>query len=367
MIWDIPIILTPASSVRQTGGLCFSKIDAESRSLTLQAVRDLFTLREMELTMSNDAQNGFIDVQNGFYNALTKGLGLSRDTFQILQPSPPLPPDNDDAIWNYFNNIPPLSLTQNYITSGGNQFFSNYKALISFLRSIKNTIEQDIGEENYASWISYLASLPQKPTASQLPDTFFNWAIVQAPDVANVGAADYSAILLDPISSAGLDLMIYRAGNASPDWTVGYTGLKALLPQAPRMSFSLVSDSMDSAVSNTWTFGRQSGFFGLWSNDYSSSSYSATFASSHFSVSAAFDNVLTFQATPKSWYSSAAMGVAYNNRTSPPWQDVTNWERTFDPQIGNMSRFMTSLIVVSGMNITVESEASFSDTDQRTI
>lgn len=46
----------------------------------------------------------FLDLQNGFYNALTQGLGLPPGSpFQLIQPSPPLVagPNQDNALWNY--------------------------------------------------------------------------------------------------------------------------------------------------------------------------------------------------------------------------------------------------------------------------
>jgi hypothetical protein len=49
---------------------------------------------------------GMLDVNNGLYNALIQGLGLSPQSFQMIQPSPPLLPNNDAYLWNYFNHIP---------------------------------------------------------------------------------------------------------------------------------------------------------------------------------------------------------------------------------------------------------------------
>ena len=48
----------------------------------------------------------FLDLQNGFYNAFTQGLGISPGTpLQLLQPSPPLvsatKDGEDPLVWAY--------------------------------------------------------------------------------------------------------------------------------------------------------------------------------------------------------------------------------------------------------------------------
>jgi hypothetical protein len=41
----------------------------------------------------------FDQAQAGLYNAMREGLGLSGDTFQIIQPTPPLVAGNDQFLW----------------------------------------------------------------------------------------------------------------------------------------------------------------------------------------------------------------------------------------------------------------------------
>ncbi|HEY7414566.1 MAG TPA: hypothetical protein VH593_05200, partial [Ktedonobacteraceae bacterium] len=156
----------------------------------------------------------FLDLQDGFYNGLCQGLGLSPSSFQLLQPSPPLIPGSDTGLWTYFNNIPPFSLTQNYISSGGNRFFDDYKGLISALKPTNDIdFEGDVGKDVYNAWIDYVSNLDPIPAPNTLPQKFLNWASILYPSVAQIGAADLSAMLLDPISSAGMALMPYIDPN----------------------------------------------------------------------------------------------------------------------------------------------------------
>ncbi|WP_137937950.1 hypothetical protein [Chitinivorax sp. B] len=313
--------------------------------------------------------DSFLNLQNGFYNALSQGLGFSPGSpFQLFQPSTPLLPGNNQALWMYFNNIPPFSLTQNYVASAGNQFFSDYQGMMSALQGPPNNFEQDVGEVCFNAWISYVTSLNPAPSPNQLPTLFRNWAMIRYPSVAVRGASDLSAMLLDPISAGQLALMPYQNGTP-PDWSLGYDALVNQLSVAPSRSFDLSSSSMNSDVSNSWTQGGNSGFFGLWGGSSYQSSESQTFASSGVTVSASFAHVMTFVASPGNWYNSSAMGEAYSQKSGVPWnpQSPINWGNTFDPKSGNMARFAANLIVADTMRIQVTSLATFNSDQQTTI
>jgi hypothetical protein len=316
----------------------------------------------------------FLDLQNGFYNALSQGLGFPPGSaFQIAQPSPPLVagPHQNQAVWNYFNLIPPFSLTNNYVQSGGNQFFSDYSGLLSVPQGAPNTFQQDVGPACYAAWNAYAATLPLTVTLNMLPAVFQRWAALNGyMSVANKGANDLAAMVLDPITAAQLAILPYSGATPTnlPNWDVGYADLVQMLAAAPSRSFNFNSSTSSSNVSNTWCNGSQSAFFGVWSNSSSSSSQSQTFASAGVTVTASLQHATTFTAVPGGWYSSAAMGDAFSNQSGAPWTSgPINWKNTFDSTTGNMARFAASLVVVSGMYVQVESAASFSEADQTAI
>jgi len=313
----------------------------------------------------------FLDLQNGFYNALSQGLGFPPGSpFQLLQPTTPIVNNiqADQLLWNYFNNIPPDTLTQNYIASGGNQFFSNYKGLLSALQGAPNTFQQDVGDEVFQAWLKYLSGLTTFPSPSQLGTLFFNWASVFYPSVAVQGASDLNNAALDPIVSAQNQVLMVYA-NKPPDWVPGMANLAAQLSVGEQRSFQVNSSSMNSNVSNAWAQQSTDGLFGLWGGSSSSSHQSQEFASSNVTVDAQFAHVVTFAATPGSWYSSSAMGLAYANKSGAPWKSSSpiNWGNTLDSSNGNMARFAAALIVADTMNVRVQSDATFSQADQQSI
>lgn len=316
----------------------------------------------------------FLDLQNGFYNALAQSLGFPPGSpFQLIQPAPPLPAGTNDAtLWAYFNNIPPLSLTQNYIASGGNQFFSDYQGVMSALKAPKlNNFQEDIGADCFTAWKAYLNKLTPLPAVGTWPQLFLNWATLNFPDVADTGASDLSAMLDNDIATAQAAVTAYVNPPRVPDWSLGYNDLIRDLPTAPdRHIPNFTSSSANSNVASSWTGGSNSAFFGLWTSSHSDSQISQEFASSNVSLTADFERVTTFVAAPGNWYSSGGFGDAFNHgpAAAPPWNPnaTINWENTFGAN-GNMQRFCGSLVVASGMKIVVTSDATFSKDDQQAI
>ena len=314
----------------------------------------------------------FLDLQNGFYNALSQGLGFSSSIpFQMVQPSPPLVASDkqNTLLWDYFNSIPPASLTHSYVPAKGAQFATNYSALLSALASPGSTFATDVGADCAAKWNAHLSGLNPTPAMGQWPGLFREWAMMNGFDaVANKGLSDISRDLLEPVSAADMAMLLYT-GIKPFDWDAGYPDLVQQLAAAPNRKFNIASSSMNSDVSNSWSNNDDDGFFGLWGGSSSSSSESSTFAESDVTVVANFEHVTQFAPAPGAWYNSAAMAMAFENQTGAPWasppSDI-NWGTVFGPT-GDLQRFSTNLVVVSGMTITVTSSAKFSSEQQTNI
>ncbi|WP_123834520.1 hypothetical protein [Methylobacterium currus] len=314
--------------------------------------------------------HNFQDLQAGFYNALSQGLGFSpNDPFQIIQPSPPLVAGEtaDQDLWAYLNNIPPYSLTQNTAISGGNQFLSNYQGVMSALLAAPNSFQSTIGP---ACNNAYTQAVQNGDAGTSAID-FRNWALTNGAcsPVAVSGASALAAAMLDPVFAAQMNVTAYKPVGKKPvDFSQDYSKLKQLLKNAPNRSFSVAESSWNTDVSQSWTKSANSGFFGLWGGSSSTSEVSEKFASSGVNLDATFEHVLSFAPTPGDWYTSSALGLAFHNQSGAPWDQSKpiNWTNTFGPQ-GNMQRFMSSLVVVSGMSIVVTSSAVYTSDEQNQI
>lgn len=316
-----------------------------------------------------------LDLQDKWYNGLIQGLGVSPASFQIIQPSPPLvssnnPQTDNASLWSYLNYIPPPSLTLNVTLSGGNRFLDDYRGVMSQMIPPTNiNVRKDIGDDAWTAWTAYLQRMQPPPAYTSLSTLFLQWASIYFPDVANTGAADYAAIALNPISGAQNELLAAYPQGATADFSQTYAQLVNQLNAAPTRSFNFDSNETSSNVSNTWSGGSNSNFFGLFGSSSSeSSSLFQQFASSQVTVQASFQHILTFTAGPGNWYNSAAFNIAYTDPGTPPWREggQPSWQNTFGPS-GNMLRFMTSLVIASGMTVKVHSAAQYSSVQQNSV
>ncbi len=309
------------------------------------------------------------NLQNGWYNALTTGLGLDPSRFQLAQPSSPLG-NTSDVLWAYFNNIPPLSLTAQFAASGGNRFYDDYRGVVSQLQSQGDgAFRRDLGD-SYAQWMAYLGGLNPQPTFEDLPATFRQWAMIHNPDIAQKGANDYAAALNDPIYRAQIAVAKTTGFmNGVPTFSRTIEDLRTAIPQGEARSVDYDSTSASSDVSHTWAKAEVSGLYEFFSGSagggYDQLSQKAT--GSEITVQARFHNVLTFSADPGPWYVSAALSAAYNTTDNTLWSHGTpSWQSTFGPT-GNMLRFATSLVVVDGIDSVIRSTASYSESEQQEI
>lgn len=330
------------------------------------------TLTRPEAASRSDDAGGQVTqtLQSKWYNIVTTALGADPTQFLLLQPSPPLG-NTSDLLWAYFNNMPPRSLTASFNPSGGNQLYSDYRAVISQLNSqAGSTFKQDLGDY-FTKWQTYLQGLNPMPTIEELPNVFQSWALVNAnPRVAQLGATDLRNVSNDPIYRASLAVQDQsRFMNGVPNFSQTIEDLRSAIPSASSYSLNFDTATAQSNVQNTWAQGNIDGFYDLFSGS-ASSQYSALatkFAGSEVTIAGSFAHALRFVATPGSWYSAAALHSAYATSDNTMWQHGTpNWDTTFGPS-GNMQYFTASLVVVDGIDLTITSSASYSSDEQKEV
>ncbi len=312
----------------------------------------------------------FQDANSALYNAITANLKLQPSSFLLFQPANPVLDTGD--LWNrYFNLIPAKSLTLDPTTlSGGAQFFDNYRALNSALRSAPYEAPKEIRQ----AFQGFLRAKGAVPT-SRYPALFREWASQRySPVVAMAGAAALSVALADPVADGQLRLMQYLGDPGAdppvparpPDWTGTFEQMQSLLAAGPPVSFRYRHSEVSKDVSGTWAGGRSIVNFGLTAVSNLGSSEGTRFAESDFTVEASFAHVCTFAAAPGPWFSPVTMAFAYRNKGEAPWVsgNPITWESTFDQDKGNLARFLLNLVAVDTMNIHITSFASFTKDDQ---
>lgn len=302
-------------------------------------------------------------ITDGWYNRLVACLSLSNQHFQLLQP--PVVPVSDENIRDCVNVVPPVTLKYNRWIYQQPTFFSQYAAIVNGLSFPESAFIQDIGADTYLQWKAYLDGITPPPPANTLPSVWFQWAIVNAPSVANIGRSDLSTQLL--ISSAQAVLQAYEGPDAKPaDFLPSLSDLKNTLNASSGASFSFDSSDDDPDVSNSWVPGDDPNYFGVWTGSSAAFHVSRKFAASKVTVSVQFDHFATITVTPGQWYNSALLHLAWASQSTPPWNDSANWQTYFGPN-GSLTHAVGSMIAADGITVTLTSDADFTVPEQAII
>lgn len=297
-----------------------------------------------------------------YYNALVSGLHLDPSKFQVIEPNTPLG-STSDKLWEYFDNLPPKTLFHNFDFSGRSNFYQIYRSVISSLKtSVSDTFKTAV-DTLYDRWIEHLESLKEPPSPEDLPEVFRNWALLRNPVIAIKGANELARALNHPIYNAQIAVRDQKKFmNDVPNYNKSIQDLLSAILQGKSAEVSFNSLDYSSDVSTSWSGGNIGGFYKSFfgSAGADSSNLSSKFVSNGISISIHFGNVISFSANPGNWYNSAALALAFSQNDNRLWDIAgpATWEGTFGEK-GNMKRFVSSLVVVDGVESTITSHAKF--------
>lgn len=315
------------------------------------------------ITINDTPTEAMTAVTDGWYNQLAASLNLSIRHFQLLQP--PVVPASDRGLWDCMNVVPPVTLKYNRWFYQQPTFFSQYAAIVNGLSFPESAFAKDIGADTYVEWQAYLNSLPTPPPPNTLPTVWFQWALVHAPEVANIGRSDLSAQLL--INGGKAALQSYEGPDALPvDFSPSLLDLKNTLRSSSGTSFSFDSINDDPDVSNSWVPGDDPNYFGVWTGSSAAFHVSRKFALSKITVSVQFEHFATVAVTPGSWYDSSMLHLAWASQDTPPWIDSAGWQ-TYFGATGSLTHAVGSLLAADGITVTLTSDADFSEAEQAII
>lgn len=315
------------------------------------------------MTTNNADCNSFTAITNAWYNQLCKSLNLSVDHFQLVQPVAICA--SDEALWACKNQVAPNTLKYNYWYYDQPAFFSEYAAIVKQLQFPDSSFEKDIGKTVYAKWNDYLKGLPQPPPESALPGIWFQWAMLNAPSVANIGRTDLGCQVL--IKGAQAALAPYLGSNAQlPEFSPSFTNLITTLQASPSTSFSFDSGTANPDVSNSWVPGNDPVFFGIYTGSWCGYLLNKKFAQSAIAVSTQIDHFAVVPVTPGAWYNSGLLHLALASQSVPPWEAGASWNTYFGAG-GTLHYAIGAVVVLDGISLTLTSNAFFTSEEQSII
>lgn len=335
------------------------------------------------MTAAQDAMN---TLSQQWYNAIVSQCGFDPNTFQLVQGFGPIG-TTSERIWQLFDPIPPVTVTQYFDPSALVSFSQTYSGVISALiPQGGEQFEADMGQ-SYAAWLAYKPTLQPLPTTPEAwRQAFTNWAEANVPTAQLTKViGDYKTMLLDPIAVAADMLTAVQFATQNADvcaYDVTIDDVQQELANGVPKSISFDSRTESSDVSQTWAKTEVGGLFDIFAGEGNADYESVTMqmASAGITIQASFEKLVTIQATgleqPSSdyilanytpWYNSAALAEGYESDSNNVWKagDAITWATTFGPN-GTLLRTTSAIVIVDGISITMTSNAAFSAAQQET-
>ena len=224
---------------------------------------------------------------------------------------------------------------------------SQYAAVVSETGGEPETLAGIIGPEAYRQWSEFHRRQAPAPHANQLPALFLKWAMMHFPAVASAGASALARAVLETAAPPG----------APREYGGTYQELRETLraSAAAKISFQTVAQPGSTPT----------GVHGLWAGALPDSQVSRLFAASAVACEVRFSGVAVWPSRPGPWYRAEALRAAFANPASPPWPAAPQpvWESFFGPG-GSMARAVAALVVVDGIDATIDSAADFTAEEQ---
>ncbi len=313
--------------------------------------------------MSNPPINSMSLLQSDWYNTFSSALGSNTPSFQLLQPAVDI--THNAALWALQNQIPPDISTWNSWIYQTNNLFQQYSEIVAQLTFPESQFEKDIGTDNYNAWLAYLKTQP-KPPANELPTLFREWAMLNAPGIANIGSSDLAKMIL--INSAKASITPYLGPSPKPvDFTDTMDSLTEILQQAsPKQIHHQFSPT---SAQHTLSKGGEISpcFFGIWSGSWPTAPIHIKFAQSQLTITLDIAHLTVQSSIPGEWYNSSLLNLALSTKSSPPWPAGKNlWENYFGTD-GTLQKIISNIVVVSDIHISILSDAVFTESEQKVI
>lgn len=316
-----------------------------------------------------------------WYNAVSTQLHLDPSAFQMVQGNIALG-STSPGLWALMDSIPPQSITQYWTPQGYKSFSSQYGSLIPRLQDPSYGQFQAAMGDYYSTWMTYVKATPP-PAGTTILAYFQSWAQSNMPpDQAGNALSLYAAALNGPLAQANMAWAV--AGGA--------TGVKAFnqtievvdhtIAGAPSQGVQLDSTTESSDTSHTWAKGSVEGFYDLFFGEAGASYDAATsvVTEAGVNISVEFTHMATVPIMPLSqgsilagpttynaWYVPAALSQAYQNNNYQVWQPGTPDWSSFFGDSGSLPRAATSLLVVDGITVSMQSKAAIAKASQQEV
>jgi hypothetical protein len=324
-----------------------------------------------------DLSTQVTDLNAGWYNTVTKAMGIDPTTFQLAQGTLGLQTSDSSGLFLMADAQPAPTAVAFYDPAGLSRRSSAFNLLLQALKPEGGAdLPQALGDQ-YANWIAYRNADTSDLTQQQLFERWANRRLDPGKASSAINVFKKQATLplnkaLDAFNnSANQQQFTNSAGN--PYSLYLYSGTLnnaiAALQTGTSAEISFDSSSMDTSSHSVSVQGSASGSYEIFSAGVEGGfdQLNEKAASSQFTINGTIYSYGPLTTSAGDWFTSAEFSRAYNaksdNTVWDPASSAGNWDSFFAQPDGSLARRISQLFLVGGYDLTVTSHATYSQTD----
>lgn len=312
----------------------------------------------------------------GWRNEVTQQLGMDPNTFQLAQGLLGLQTSDSSGLFLMADAIPPQSVVAYYDPSGKNRRSTAYNQLLhAMLPDQSSGLVAALGPM-YAKWIAYRNADTSDLTQEAL---FQKWANRNLdPNQLTTAITAFNAAKSDPLNLA-LTAFVNPAFQTSfvddaqnsytlPTYSCTISTATNAINAGASAQINFKTSTANTSSVGTTVSGSASGFYDIFSGSVGGSfdKLNQVAASSDFSITGTIGKYATVPVDPAGWMDTTMVSRAWNgknnNKIWDPNSNMGNWESFFS-STGSLARRVSQLLLVSDYDLTVTSNASYSQSD----
>ena len=318
------------------------------------------------------------DMNAGWRNCVSEILGMDPNTFQMAQGTLGLQTSDSSGLFRIANGVPPESAVAFFDASSKTMRSDAYGLYLNaLLAPTSSGMVQALGPM-YADWVIFKkANFTKYTSLDAMFDAFAmgNLNTVQTKAGKTVIAASKNAPLAKAINNF-LDPQFQTTfvDSTNKQYTLPtYSGDIAAATTAINTGGSATIDfstkTMNTKTNSTVVSGGATGmydiFFGGGEGSYSQ--YDSKAATSEFSITGTIGSYATVPTVAAGWYNGAEVTRGYNGKNDfTIWDAQSNsgdWDNFFNTATGTLARRVSQILLVTDVDLTVTSHATYTQSD----
>lgn len=316
--------------------------------------------------MNNTYPNGEpSNISDGWHHTLVSSMALCADQFQLVYPA--LVITKNDEWLSMLDILPPETRHWYQEDRIYSSFYGLYQEVIKTLPFPETAFQDLIGTSAFLHWNSYLLQQESRLPKTELPVVWMNWALIYAPDVANIGRSYLCKQIFAPQTQQNSLTDVDETARL-PLYFPFLTDINQILKDSPATHFYYNSPAGNNEdIKLLWNRSAQRLNEHMVNHD-APEDINQKFAISNIKIKVRFDHFSIIPVTPGTWFDADLLDSLRHYNPSDQQKNIyEKLCRSFFGKNSTLNHIVSSVIFADGINLHLESDAPFTTSEQKII